>query len=51
MNEVEQQTIQDNDGEDSEVVSINSVQFNKKPFHITCQFKNICGPEQYNSTN
>ena len=48
MNEVEQETIKDNAGEDTEAVSINSVQI-KKIFHINCQFKNIFGPKQYNS--
>ena len=42
MNEVEQETLQDNTREDIEFMSIYSIQFYKKLLCVNYQFKNIC---------
>ena len=41
VNEIEQETIQDNTEEDIELVSINSVQFNKKHSVLTAKLKHL----------
>ena len=43
MNEVQQEAVQIDAGEDTELVSINSIQFNKNPSMLTTNFKISAG--------